>query len=69
VAETEHFRIGCSLRKVALPQDQDKRHYLYGRTQRLKKRLPKIDDHPKNLDPWLRLHLFAQRAEEQYADS
>jgi hypothetical protein len=66
--ETAHFRIGCSLASAPVPVAQDQRRWLFDELKRLKKRLPKIDDKPKRLDPWLRLHLYAQRAEELYAE-
>jgi len=66
--ETAHCRIGSSLKTIALPQDPEKRRYLYDELQLLKQKLPRIDDHPKNLDPWLRLHLYAQQAEDLYSD-
>jgi hypothetical protein len=66
--ETAHFRIGCNLASAPMPVPQDQRKYLLDELKRLKKKLPRIDDKPKRLDPWLRLHLYAQRAEELYAE-
>ena len=66
--ETPHFRIGCNLASAPMPVPQDQRRYLAEELKRLKKRLPRIDEKPKKLDPWLRAHLYAQRAEELYAE-
>jgi hypothetical protein len=66
--ETPHFRIGCNLASAPMPVAQDQRKYLLDELKRLKKKLPRIDDKPKRLDPWLRAHLYAQRAEELYAE-
>src|SRR5262249_27588678 len=56
--ETGHFRIGCNLASAPMPVPQDQRKYLLDELKRLKKKLPRIDDKPKRLDPWLRLHLY-----------
>lgn len=66
--ETAHFRIGSSLGATAVPVDAEKRKALHEEVRTLRKRLPKVPDRPKNLDPWLRLHLYAQRAERCYTD-
>ena len=66
--ETAHFRIGLSLRSVAWPEDQQKRKALQDEIKALRKKLPKIPERPKKLDPWIRLHLYAQRLENLYAD-
>ncbi len=66
--ETAHFKIGSSLRTVPLPTDQEERRYLTEELKRLKKRLPKVNVRARELDPWLRLHLYAQRMEELYAE-
>lgn len=66
--ETAHFRIGCNLRTVAVPEKQAQRKAIHDEVALLRKKLPKIPDKPKRLDPWLRMHLFAARAEKLYAE-
>lgn len=66
--ETAHFRIGCNLRTVAIPEKQAQRKAIHDEVAALRKKLPKIPDKPKRLDPWLRMHLFAARAEKLYAE-
>lgn len=66
--ETAHFRIGCNLRSCGLPPEQARRKALYDELKRLKQVLPKVSERPKKLDPWLRLHLYASRAEALYTD-
>ncbi len=64
--ETAHFRIGTSLPELAL--DPSQRGQITAELRRLGKRLPKVPKVARRLDPWLRLHLTAQRLEELYAD-
>ena len=66
--ETEHFRIGSSLKTYDIPGDKAERALLKKELARLKKRLGKLRAPRNELDPWLRLHLYAQRMEELYAD-
>jgi hypothetical protein len=70
--ETEHFRIGCALSPLALKNDEPWRDdwvtRLRQELKRLAARLPRVKTDVKELDPWLRAHLVAQRAEELYAD-
>lgn len=66
--ETAHFRIGCNLKTVPMPQDQESRKLLLEELRTLRKKLPKVPEKPKKLDPWLRLHLNAQRAEALYSE-
>lgn len=66
--ETAHFRIGCNVRTVPLPEKQSQRKAVLDEVAALRKRFPKIPEKPKRLDPWLRLHLFAARAEKLYAE-
>ena len=69
--ETEHFRIGSTLpawkrvRKGKLAKHR--RANLNAELERLRARLPKLKKRVKTLDPWLRVHLFAQRLEELHA--
>ncbi len=66
--ETEHFRIGCNLRTIGMPTESGPRKALLEECKALHQKLPKVSDRPKRLDPWLRLHLYAQRAERIYAE-
>lgn len=66
--ETQHFRIGCNVKSVPLPEKQGPRKALLDEVAALKKKLPKVPEKPKRLEPWLRMHLFAARAEKAYAE-
>ncbi len=65
--ETEHFRIGSSLGTYKLPNDRPERDRLKEEFKALKKKLKRFKAPKKKLDPWIRLHLYAQRAETLYA--
>lgn len=66
--ETAHFRIGSALKSTAWPDVPAKRKTLQADIRTLRKRLRKVAEKPKRIDPWLRLHLYAQRAENCYGD-
>ena len=67
--ETAHFKIGSALPAFAIPaSDRKLKKKLEGELKRLKKKLPKVNHRTRKLDRWLRLHLFAQRCEDLYAD-
>lgn len=66
--ETAHFRIGLTLGSVNWPEELDEKKALQDELKLLHKRVPKIPEKPKRLDPWIRLHLYAQRVEACYAD-
>ncbi|MFY9345171.1 MAG: hypothetical protein WAT39_21960 [Planctomycetota bacterium] len=66
--ENAHFRIGCTLATAPPPTDPDARNLLQAELGRLKKRGAKFPDRASRLEPWLRVHLFAQRAEELYGE-
>lgn len=66
--ETAHFLIGCNLGTAGMPDEADARKMLNGELARMKKRFAKFPDRASKLEPWLRLHLYAQRAEELYAE-
>lgn len=70
--ETTHFRIGCSLSRLPLKNDEPWHDEWVARLKqelkRLSTRLPRVKTDLKELDPWLRAHLIAQRAEELYAE-
>jgi hypothetical protein len=64
--ETEHFRIGSTLGTYDIPNDSEEKSRISDEVAQLKKRLGKLKTSKKEVDPWLRLHLYAQRAEELY---
>ncbi len=62
--ETAHFKIGFALGTYKVPQkEKDK---ILGELTLLSETLPNLKPKQKSLDPWLRLHLYAQRAEQLY---
>ena len=66
--ETAHFRIGCSLTPFKIPKDREEKEHLLAELAELRKILPRIPKRPKMIDRWLRMHLFARRFENTYAD-
>ena len=64
--ETEHFRIGSSLIDYRIPNDKVERARLKEEIDRLEEKLGKLKAPKRELDPWLRVHLVAQRAEDLY---
>lgn len=66
--ETEHFRIGSSLRAWRVANDQKTRTKIRAELEELQKRLPSVNPRARVLSPWLRLHLFAQRMENAYEE-
>jgi hypothetical protein len=70
--ETAHFRIGCALSGVPLRVEEDWREAWVQRLKpelkRLATRLPRVKPETRDLDPWLRAHLIAQRLEDLYAE-
>ena len=66
--ETAHFRIGCALSSLPLRGDPEWVDRTKGELKRLKVRLPKIKAVVRELDPWLRTHLIAQRCEDLYLE-
>jgi hypothetical protein len=66
--ETAHFKLGSTLVSYPISSDERERRALHEELVRLGKRLPNAHDETAKLDPWLRLHLYAQRLEEEYAD-
>lgn len=66
--ETPHFLIGCNLGTAQPPEDAEARKLLNGEMARMKKRFAKFPDRASKIEPWLRLHLYAQRCEELYAE-
>lgn len=65
--ETAHFRIGSTLPRWKVPNDLETRNKIRAELERLHEKLPAVDPKTRILDPWLRLHLFAQRLEDTYA--
>jgi hypothetical protein len=72
--ETAHFKLGCALPEMDRPTERDAREELAQELERLAAKLagPRrqaraVDPKARTIDPWLRLHLFAQRLEELYA--
>jgi len=66
--ETAHFRFGCNLATVGIPEEPDARKLVNAELQRLHGKWSKMPERASKLDPWLRAHLYAQRAEELYSD-
>lgn len=66
--ETAHFKIGSCLRTYKQDGDPTEDKKLEAECRRFRSRLPTARTPSNKLDPWLRLHLFAQRLEDQYAD-
>lgn len=67
--ETAHFKIGSSLPAYKVSNTNALERKLLGEElARLKEIFPSIKPRRLDLDPWLRLHLFAMRLEETYAD-
>ncbi len=65
--ETEHFKIGSSLGSYSLPNNKEEKARLKQEIKRLEGKIGRMKTPKKKLDPWLRLHLYAQMAEELYA--
>ena len=57
--ETQHFEIGSGLERYAIPRDE--REPIKAELAELRRALPAVPLRVRNLDPWLRLHLYAQR--------
>jgi len=66
--ETRHFRLGTNLPPWPVPLDPETRNKIRGELERLGEKIPGINPKVRTLDPWLRLHLYAQRLEELYAE-
>ncbi|RMH04477.1 MAG: hypothetical protein D6702_03210 [Planctomycetota bacterium] len=68
--ETAHFKIGSALGPYRIPvTDKKQRARLRAELAELAEILPGIDPKTQVIDPWLRLHLFVRRLEQQYADT
>jgi hypothetical protein len=64
--QTEHFALASTLKTYRLQGDQIEATKLQGEIERLQARLGKFKAPRNEIDPWLRLHLYAQRLEEVY---
>jgi glutaredoxin len=60
--ETAHFEIGFAMGSHKVKQEEKEK--LRSELARLAVTLPAVDSREKILDPWLRSHLYAQRAED-----
>ncbi len=63
--ETEHFRIGSTLTSYKVRNEEKKR--IAEELKALAEHLPRVKKNARTLEPWLRAHLYAQRAEQAYA--
>lgn len=66
--ETAHFKLGMDLPRSLVPGESRWRRPFTEELGRLKKRLPRVVARNRKLSRWLRLHLYAQRMEELYAE-
>jgi len=62
--ESRHHRIGSLLEEYTVPERDAK--FVRAELTELKEFFPKIDVRTRRLDPWLRLHIYAMRAEKFY---
>ena len=62
--ESAHFEIGFALGVHKVKQEEKEK--IRGELARLAELLPAVDVKEKMLDPWLRSHLYAQRAEDAW---
>jgi hypothetical protein len=65
--ETAHFKIGSSLATYKYKGDKREEKRLAAELEQLKTKFERFTPPKGKLDPWLRLHLYAQRVEAQYA--
>jgi hypothetical protein len=64
--ETKHFKIGSTLKEFKIPADKIQKERIAEEVGRLRVKMPEVPKKVKKLDPWLRVHLYAQRLEEEY---
>jgi hypothetical protein len=62
--ETEHFRIGFTLGQHKVKLEEKKK--ILAELTRLKPFFPDLKPETQILDPWMRVHLYAQRCEDVY---
>lgn len=66
--ETEHFLIGSSLKTYRFKGDKQEKRKLDAEFKQLQERLGRFKHPRSELDPWMRLHLAAQRLETIHAE-
>ncbi len=66
--ESAHFKLGSTLATYRSGVDNPEDRQLRAELGRLAKKFEHLEPPRNRLDPWLRLHLFAQRLEEQYGE-
>ena len=64
--ETEHFQIGLSLEPQEQPGEPDEKKALKAELTELRSKWKGFPRKARELDPWLLLHLYAQRLETLY---
>lgn len=65
--ETAHFKLGSTLKTYRLQGDPREADKLDDELERLRRKLTRWKKPRNELDPWLRLHLYAQRLEDLHA--
>jgi hypothetical protein len=66
--ETAHFKVGSTLQSYRFHNDNREEKAIDAELARLKPKLERYQPPKNKIDPWLRLHLYAQRLEEIYSD-
>ena len=66
--ETEHFKIGCNLGFTRAPKSPVARKQLKADLKALSRKSSKIPSSSSKLGPWLRMHLYAKRADDMYRE-
>lgn len=66
--ESAHFKLGSTLASYRSGVDNPEDKKLRAELARLAKKFAHFEPQRNPLDPWLRLHLFAQRLEDQYGE-
>ncbi|MBL8732609.1 MAG: hypothetical protein JNN13_09605 [Planctomycetes bacterium] len=67
--ETKHFRIGLNLPAWKIPEEAGTKKKIRAELEELQQKLPSVNPKTRTLDPWLRVHLTAQRLENLYAQT
>ena len=65
--ETAHFRLGSTLWEYRVSDDRDEKRKLRAELEKLREFLPNVPKRTRDIDPWLRLHLYAMRVEQTYS--
>ena len=65
-AETKHFRIGMDLPAWVVPMDPETKGKIRTELEELAKVVPGVNPKTRTLEPWLRMHLYAQRLENLF---